>query len=263
MPADIHVIVDDGIADFAITVHTDIVPDHTLLYPAAGDHRATGDDGIKCHAHALGIGKDKFRGRILVLPGSQRPVAVVQVENGRHAHKIHVRFVVGIEGSNVAPIQCVLLVFVHEVISKHPVLRNNPRKNVLAEIVVRLGILGVGQKYGDHELRIENVNTHRSVAMARTMRRVLGLGWLFFESHDPPIVIDFNHSELPRGLRGGNLDGSDRHVSGGVHVLLQHLGVVHFVYVVAGKNKHVLRALAADRIYVLIDGVSSALIPLL
>src|ERR1700730_17625962 len=67
---DILMIVDDGIADLAIAVHADVVPDHALLYPAAGDHRAARDDGIKRHTHPFGISKHKLCLRILVLPSS-------------------------------------------------------------------------------------------------------------------------------------------------------------------------------------------------
>src|SRR6266567_4140556 len=45
-------------------------------------------------------------------------------------------------------------------------------------------------------------------------------------------------------------------------MLLQHLGVVHLVNVVAGKNKDELRAFAANRINILVHRVRGPLIPL-
>ena len=46
-------------------------------------------------------------------------------------------------------------------------LGDDAGENVLAEIVGGFGILGIGEKDGDEELRIENVNAHGSVAMGR------------------------------------------------------------------------------------------------
>jgi hypothetical protein len=68
---------------------------------------------------------------------------------------------------------------------------------------------------------------------------------------------------LTRGLSGGNLDGGDSDVGGGIEVLLEHTAVVHFVDVVAGEDEGEFGALAADGIDVLVYGIGGALIPLL
>src|SRR5205807_5548376 len=47
-----------------------------------------------------------------------------------------------------------------------------------------------------------------------------------------------------------------------IEMLLEHLGVVHFVDVIAGEDKNVFRAFAADGVNVLVDGVGGAAIPL-
>src|SRR5229473_4655100 len=261
--ADIHVVVDDGIRDFAVTVDADVVANHRFLNASAGDDRAAGHYGIERDAHALGIGKHEFCRRILVLPGAQRPGSVVEVENGRHADKIHVGLVVGVERANIAPVESVLRVFIDEVVSKDAVLRNDARKNVLAKIVVRLGILGVREKNGDQQLSIENVDAHRGITVARVMRRLFGDGGLFLEADDAPVLVRLNDAELLGGLGGGYFDGTDGHVGAGVAVLLQHAAVIHFVDVIAGEDEDEFRALAADGVDVLVDGVGGALIPLL
>src|SRR2546429_1469968 len=81
VPAYVHVIIDDGIRHLAITVHAHVVTNHGCLHASAGDDRTAGHDRIQGHAHALGIGKHEFGGRILLLPGAQRPGFVVQVED--------------------------------------------------------------------------------------------------------------------------------------------------------------------------------------
>src|SRR2546430_15289760 len=48
-----------------------------------------------------------------------------------------------------------------------------------------------------------------------------------------------------------------------VYMLLEHLGVIHLIDVIAGENENEFGALAADGINVLIYGVGGTLIPLL
>src|SRR6266513_2825988 len=147
-------------------------------------------------------------------------------------------------GTIDAPIQSILAVFVDEVVGEDAVLRNDARKDVLAEIVMRLGILGIGKKDGDHQLRVEDVNAHGGVAMSGVVWRLLRRGRLFLEADDTPILIHFDHAQLLGGLLYGNLDNTDGHICAGVHVLIEHLGVIHLVDVIAGENENKLRALA-------------------
>src|SRR5712692_4844101 len=223
--ADVHVVVDDGIQDIAVTVDADVVADDGFLNAAAGDDGASGDDGIESDAHALGIGKDKLGWRILVLPGTERPVLVIKIEDWRDADEVHVGFVIGVESADVAPVEGVLGVFIDEVVGKDAVLRNDARKNVLAKIVAGLGILGVREKDGNQQVRIEDVNSHGSIAVARVVRRLFRDGRLFLEADDAPILVGLNHTELFGGLGGEYFDGADGDVGAGVAMLLEHAAV--------------------------------------
>ena len=92
----------------------------------------------------------------------------------------------------------------------------------------------------------------------------LGIGGLFLESDDAPVLVGFDHAELFRGGSAAiHFDGGHGDVRAGRDVLLEHLLVIHFVDVVAGKNEDVVRLLAADRVDVLVDRVGGALIPVL
>ena len=124
------------------------------------------------------------------------------------------------------------------------------------------GIFGVGDQDGDQQLRIEDVDAHGGVDFVRMQARALGLGRLFLEAQDAPVRVGFDDAEAPGGLGGVDLDGGDGDVGAGIHVLLQHLPVIHFVDVVAGQDEDVVRVLAADRIDILIDGVGGAQIPI-
>src|SRR5208337_3338304 len=71
------------------------------------------------------------------------------------------------------------------------------------------------------------------------------------------------NAEFSGGAASVHLDGGDRDVGARIDVLLEHLLVVHFVDVIAGKDEYVIRLLAADRINVLIHRIGGALIPVL
>src|SRR6267143_321710 len=257
------VVVDDGIQDIAVTVDADVVADDGFLNASAGDDGASGDDGIESDAHALGIGKDKLGRRVQVLPGTERPVLVIKIEDRRDADEVHVGFVIGVQGADVAPVEGVLGVFIDEVVGKDAVLRNDARKNVFAKIVAGLGILGVREEDGNQQVRIEDVNSHRSIAVARVVRRLFRDGRLFLETDDAPILVGLNHTELLGSLGGWYFDGRDGDLGAGVAVLLEHAAVVHLVDVIAGEDEDEFRALAADGVDILVDGVGGALIPLL
>ena len=99
--------------------------------------------------------------------------------------------------------------------------------------------------------------------MRGLVRRSLWRGRLFLETNNSPVPVGLNYAKLPRGLRRRHLDRGDGNFRAGIDVLLQHLGVIHFVNVVAGQDEGVLGTLAAKRIDVLVHGVGGALVPLL
>ena len=89
------------------------------------------------------------------------------------------------------------------------------------------------------------------------------MGRLFFEADDAPVLVRLDDAELPGGDGRIHFDGGNGDVRAGIDVLLEHLLVIHFVDVVAGKDEDVIGLLAADGIDVLINGVGRALIPML
>ena len=122
------------------------------------------------HAHALRIGKNEFCGWVLVNPSAQRPGGIVQVENWRDADQVHVGFVVGVERSDIAPVKRVFAIFVDEVVGEDAMFGDDSRENVFAEIVMGFGVFGIGQQNWNHQVGIENVDSHGGVAMSGVMR---------------------------------------------------------------------------------------------
>ena len=86
--------------------------------------------------HARGIGENKFRGRILLLPSVQRPAFVVQVEDRRNGNQIHVGFVIGLDGADIAPVGFFFFIFIAEIVGEDAMLFDDARDDVLAEIVI-------------------------------------------------------------------------------------------------------------------------------
>ena len=209
----------------------------------------------------LGSAKTVFTGRILLLPGAQRPGFVVKIEDGRNGNQVHVGFVIGLDGADVAPILRADFVLVDEVVGVDAVFRKNSRQDVAAEIVLRIRILGVGQQRRDQELRVENIDAHGGVDHVRVEVRALGRRGLFLESDDAPVRVGFDDAEAARRFLRRDFERGDGHVGSGIHMLLEHLLIIHFVDVVAGENDDVARVLAADRIDVLIHGIGGAQIP--
>src|SRR5581483_2972161 len=100
--------------------------------------------------------------RVLALMSANRPGLVVQIENRRNRYYVHVSFVVGLKGPNVAPVKRLFLVFVYEVETVYAIVIDHLRQNVLAKIVARLLVLGVFKQHRDQDICVEEINAHRA-----------------------------------------------------------------------------------------------------
>ena len=118
----------------------------------------------------------------------------------------------------------------------------------------RLGILMVFEKSLAQCIPLEDVDSHRSEVAVRFLR-------FFGELHDIALIISCHDAESA-GVFPWHLDYRYGKVGSVVLVLLQHKVVVHLVDMVARKDKNVLRLIHIDEVYVVVDGVCSALIPL-
>jgi len=61
----------------------------------------------------------------------------------------------------------------------------------------------VREEDGNQQVRIEDVNSHRSIAVPRVVRRLFRDGRLFLEADDAPILVGLNHAELLGSLGAG------------------------------------------------------------
>src|SRR5580693_2380146 len=259
----VHVIEDDALVEFAIAIDAYIEPEDGFGDAAAGNDGGGAYDGIERDAHARGIGEDEFGGRILLLPGVQRPALVVEVEDRRDGNQVHVGFVVGLDGADIAPVRFFLFIFVAKVVGEDAVLFDDARNDVFAEIMFGVGVFRVGDQDGNEQLRIEKIDAHGGVHFVGMDARTLGVGGFFLEADDAPVLVGFEHAETSGGFLGRDFEGGDGDVCAGFDMLLEHFLIIHFVDVIAGEDEDEVGLFRADGIDVLVNGVGGALIPVL
>ena len=126
--------------------------------------------------------------------------------------------------------------------------------DVLAEIVLGLWILVVGDQVFAQHLPGEDVNPHRG-------QIALGLLGLFLKFNDAVVRVDVHDAERRGDLPRHGADG-DGAVGLGVDVRAEHLVVVHLIDVIARKNQNIVRVVLLDEADVLVDGVCRAAVPL-
>ena len=131
-------------------------------------------------------------------------------------------------------------------------------EQVTAEVVRRVGAVGVVHD-GTHEhVGIEHVESHRAPACSRAVvidRRLLA------KAGDAPASVTVDDA-VARHLVRGNRDRGDGHLGAAVAVEGEHLADVHLVDVVGAEHADVGRLLVLDHVEVLEDGVGAAAEPL-
>ena len=125
-----------------------------------------------------------------------------------------------------------------------------------------LGDRRVAAELVEQEIRVENVNAHRGQAARRIVGHRLGVGRLFQKLADAVRLVDLHHAEL-RTLLQLDRNAADRAVGLVVDVVLHHIGVIHFVDVVARQNQHQVGPGLLDGIDILINRVGRPLVPVL
>ena len=131
----------------------------------------------------------------------------------------------------------------------------------MAEVVLRIGVFGVGDQGFQQELGVEDVDAHRGIDRVGIEGRPEGgCRRLFLEAADLAVrpTSTTPNRETSSGAIGQRGQGN---IGVCLLVVLEHAAVVHLVDVVAGEDDHVLGLLAADGVDVLIDRVGGAHVP--
>src|SRR5208282_551011 len=115
------VLIQDGAAHLGVAADVAVVHDDAALHQGAGvDAYAASEDGVAHHtsgknasagndaidglAAAMGLVEGKLGGRIGVAGTAQWPLAIVEVELGLYGAQLHIGFVVGVDGADIAPV---------------------------------------------------------------------------------------------------------------------------------------------------------------
>ncbi|KOO56335.1 hypothetical protein ACS33_01840 [Edwardsiella ictaluri] len=84
---------------------------------------------------------------------------------------------------------------------------------------------------------------------------------LFLKAGDAELLIDCHHAKGV-GLFAGNLDTADSAACAGLHVIQQHLGIVHFINMVTSQDHHIFwSVMALHDLFILVYRIGSAAIP--
>ena len=135
MAANIDVREQNASIHFAVGIYAHIRREDTVSNCAAGNNAAGRNNGIERRPRPPRFSENEFGRRILALMGTNRPVFVIQIEHRGHRDDVHVRFVVRLESSHIAPVQRFFLVLINEVVSVDAVVGGHSRQDIFAEIV--------------------------------------------------------------------------------------------------------------------------------
>ena len=130
---------------------------------ATGNNDAGGNERVDRMTQAILITVDELCGwQGTVDHRHRRPVAVVQVEHRVHRDEVHVRLVVGVQRTNVAPVIAVAVgrtrhVVVLEVVNAALAALHEPRDDVASHVVLGIGVGRVLAQGVDQILRGEHV----------------------------------------------------------------------------------------------------------
>ena len=134
------------------------------------------------------------------------------------------------------------------------------RNDVLAEIVAGILVGGVATQFVEQEFGVEHVDAHRGQRHVRLVRHRRRMGRLLDKGQDLVVGVDMHHAEA-RSLLARHFEAADGDVGALLHMLLQHLLIVHLVDVIAGQQHDELRIVALDDVDVLIHRVRRAEVP--
>ena len=228
----------DGINDFGAMAdicarEQDRAGDFPFDIAALGD---IGDVHLRVRTDVLRLFRSVF--------GVNDPAVVVQVEFVGFGKKIHIGFPEGLHSTYILPVTL-------ELISDQALAAvQHDRDDILAEIMMGIGIFHICDQYLAQRFPVEDVDTHGS----KIALRMLGL---FFELDDPVLLIGIHDTETA-GFLHRDADNGDRGVGLVCLVEVEHFVVIHLVDVVARKDQQILGIVSVDKVDILGNGIGCA-----
>ena len=143
-----------------------------------------------------------------------------------NANEVHICLVVGIQGTDIAPVIAVSIrrtgniVVLEVVVATHSTL-NEPRNDIPTHIVLRQGVLSIFSKRGNQILSGEDVVAHRGQNLGGIVLEADWVLWLLNEAIDVAILA-FDYTE-GRCYFDGLANSCDGCGKPGIDVVLDHL----------------------------------------
>ena len=283
---DLDVLVDDGAPDLRVPPHLDVLEEHALFDLAERVHAAPDAEHASVNAaprndaamayHRVGrdpypslglVAEHELGRRVVRRTSPNRPPEVIEVELGMDLDEIHLRFPVGIDGSDVSPVSPVGTFFLAgdeirgEIVSEdRRALRHQTRQDVATEIVSAIRERLVCFELAHQHLALEHVVAHRGQAPGRVARHRGRVVDFLVKLENPPGRVDLENSELT-----GSLSWNRNRCDGGVRTHLfvarNHLPHIHLVDVVTAEDAYESGPLVADDVLALPDGIGRAAVP--
>src|ERR1022692_1400252 len=265
MAADVAVVHDDAAFHQGASVDADATSKNGFAHDTPGKNASAGYDAVDSLATAIDLVEGELGRWIGVAGTAHGPLTIVEVELGRDLAQIHVGVVVGLDGADIAPVgdgafrltgDAVGL----EVVSVDGGVAGELGQDVLAEIVMTVGIFRVGLEQIHKSAGGENVVAHRGVDLGGMAGHGRRFRVLFVKGQNASILVGFKDAKFG-GLLLGDGDGSDGHFRVPSHVEVDHAGDVHAVDMITTEDRYHVRVGLLDEINVLEDGIGGALVP--
>ena len=119
----------------------------------------------------------------------------IGVQLGIDADQVHVRFVVGVEGSHVTPVGFAFAILVHERKGEDAIRIDDRGDDVPTEVVATASARGIAAQLLVEEPGGEDVDAHRREAVGIVARYGFWIGGLLFKAHHATVGVDLDDAE--------------------------------------------------------------------
>jgi len=124
------------------------------------------------------------------------PRIAVRIEGGIQNQELHLRTIVRVDVSDVAPVSTERSIIVREIVGEYPSRSNQIWQKILSEFVTAIEVSGVAQQGFAQCRHIENINSHAREPHGRIGLLPLGIFRLFLEMDNLPPVVNVENSQF-------------------------------------------------------------------
>ncbi|MNE53224.1 hypothetical protein D3C80_1479360 [compost metagenome] len=185
--------------------------------------------------------------RLIRVAGEYTPVRIIQVQRRMVAQQVHISFPQAGDRTDISPVAFKRICVQGITVFKHQ------RNDIFAEVMRGACLLAVLQQMLAQNVPFENIYTHGSQCALR-------LGGLFIKFINFQVFIRIKDTKAACFLQR-NINDRDGAVGVSCFVVLQHSVVVHFVNMIPGQDKHMLRIKLVYKFEIAVNRISRSPVP--